>query len=130
MKKFKITPVAAFAGICLLCTAFPVNSIAGVMPIPIFYGGGGGCHISPTQAIGLLIAINIPMVLIYIIRSIMWAVKRNKHEKYDNEYSFVEYVIWSSDYDSDTPIITTSCFVILNGMALIVWIAQLISNAL
>ncbi|HCY42238.1 MAG TPA: hypothetical protein DHV48_12925 [Prolixibacteraceae bacterium] len=129
MKKFRAMSYAAFAGILLLCTAFPVNSIAGVRRIPIFYGGGGGGggHISPTMAIGLLIAFNIPMVLIYIIRSIIWAVK---HDKFDTKYSFFEYVIWGEGFDLYTPVINTLGFISLNGIALLIWIAILISDVL
>jgi hypothetical protein len=114
---------AAFAVICMFC--IPFSSLAGVgIPIPMYYGGGSS---TKNDAIGLLVAFNIPLILIYVIRSIIWIVKYNKWEDY-KKCSYFEYVIFSDTYN--TPLFTSITFGVINGIAILVWIAELVSNAL
>lgn len=119
--KRKIKSVIYILSVFLLCAFIPTETFAGVMPMPIYLGGGG--HLSNNEAIGLLIALNIPMVIIYLIRSIIWIITRSNYC-----YSFFEYVIYSDELE--TPMITTLSFITINGIALIVWVAKIIGNAL
>ena len=96
---------ALLIGAVMCC--FSVNAAYIPMPIPIYYCGG--CSMSIKEGIGLLIALNIPSVLIVLIRSFIWILKRPN-------WTYTEYV-WYSDMDLTTPDLNTMCLVILNGMA-------------
>ena len=91
------------------------------IPMPIYYGHGGG-SMSIKEGIGLLIALNIPSILIVIIRSIFWLIKRP-------DWTYTEYV-WYSDMELMTPDINTYWLVALNGVvgviALGMWIASIL----
>ena len=106
--------------IIVLILVSSIESFAGIMPI-FLYGGGGG-NLSQNDGIGLLIALNIPLILTYVVRAIIWAV--NKH----SDYSFVTYVIWDSDLDLVTPNIISIFFASLNGLALLVAMAMYFSS--
>lgn len=94
---------------------------AAYIPMPIYYRHGGG-GMSIKEAIGLLIALNIPSILIVIIRSIFWLIKRP-------DWTYTEYV-WYSDMELMTPDINTYWLVVLNGIAgvvaLGVWIVSVL----
>lgn len=101
---------------------FPTQTImilGGIIPIPIFTGGGG--HASPNALISLLLAINFFLILTAVIRSFIWYYHAKvKQDKYFDSY--FEYVIWS---DFDTSFMTGLTFLIVNGIALLFWVATL-----
>ncbi len=110
---------ALLIGAVMCC--FSVDAAYIPMPIPIYHGGGGG-HLTNSQGIGLLIALNIPSILIVIIRSLIWLIKRP-------DWTYVEYV-WYSDLELMTPYLNTIWLVALNGIfgiiALGMWIATVL----
>lgn len=108
---------ALLIGAVMCC--FSVNAAYIPMPIPIY--GCRGC-ISTKEGIGLLIALNIPSVLIVLIRSFIWILKRPN-------WTYTEYV-WYSDMDLITPDFNTMWLVILNGMAGIVTLGSWIASVL
>ena len=91
------------------------------MPIPVYYGHGGG-SMSIKEGIGLLIALNIPSILIVIIRSIFWVIKRP-------DWTYVEYV-WYSDMELMIPDINTCWLVVLNGIAGVIALGMWIASVL
>ncbi len=99
---------------------FSVNAAYVPMPMPIYHGHGGS--MSNNEGIGLLIAFNIPIILIIIIRSIIWLIKRP-------DWTYIEYV-WYSDTRLMTPDINTICLVGLNGFAGVIALAVWIANVL
>ena len=105
----------------MCCFSVDAAFIPMPMPIPIYYGDGGG-SISIKEGIGLLIALNIPSILIVLIRSIFWVIKRP-------DWTYTEYV-WYSDMELMTPDINTYWLVLLNGIvgiiALGIWIASVL----
>lgn len=124
MKNIKSLPYFVFTIVLAVLISAPVESIAGVMPIPIFSGNG---IMSDNVGIALLIALNIPLVLTYFIRSTIWIFKHKSWPKH-NSYSFSEYVLWDGDLYTSTA--TTVSFVIINGIALIIWLAITIEKLL
>jgi hypothetical protein len=110
---------ALLIGAVMCC--FSVDAAYIPMPIPVYYGHSGG-SMSIKEGISLLIALNIPSILIVIIRSIFWVIKRP-------DWTYVEYV-WYSDMELITPDINTYWLVLLNGIvgviALGMWIASVL----
>jgi len=94
-----------------------------VVPSPVVYMGHGHGHISANQAIGLLIVINIVCMLIVIIRSLVWLVKRPR-------WTYVEYVWFDSNAVLLTPFLTTCTLVVVNGFGGIMFLANWISTLL
>ena len=84
--------------ICAVMCCFSVDAAYIPMPIPIYHSGGGG-SMTIKEGIGLLIALNIPSVLIVLIRSLIWVLKRP-------DWTYTEYV-WYSDAQLTTPDINT-----------------------
>jgi hypothetical protein len=110
---------ALLIGAVMCC--FSVDAAYIPMPIPIYYSGGGS-SLPIKEAIGLLIALNIPSILIVIVRSLIWLIKKP-------DWSYFEYV-WYSDLYLMTPDVNTIWLVILNGIvgviALGMWIASVL----
>lgn len=108
---------ALLIGAIMCC--FSVNAAYIPMPIPIYHGGGS---MLIKEGIGLLIASNIPSILIVIIRSIFWLIKRP-------DWTYTKYV-WYSDMELMIPDINTLWLVLINGIAgviaLAVWIASVL----
>lgn len=71
------------------------------MIIPVYYGSGGA--MTEKEFLAVVITLSLICVLIYIIRSAVWLLKKDKIDD-----SFVRYVFWS-DLDYFTPDITTIC---------------------
>ena len=109
---------ALLIGAVMCC--FSVNAAYIPMPIPIYHGGCGG--ISIKEGIGILIALNIPSVLIVLIRSFIWILKRPN-------WTYTEYV-WYSDMDLMTPDANTMWLVVLNGMAGVIALGFWITSVL
>jgi len=109
---------ALLIGAVMCC--FSVNAAYIPMAIPISYGGCGS--ISTKEGIGILIALNIPSVLIVLIRSFIWILKRPN-------WTYTEYV-WYSDMDLMTPDANTMWLVILNGMAGVATLGSWIASVL
>lgn len=108
----------------LLCLVFlfPLSSFSQtIIPMPMYYGEGGS--LTHNQALSMLIALNIPMILIFLFKSALWIFKLRK------DYSFFECAIWS-DADSILTNMNTICFSIINGIAIIIYLAVLIEGFL
>ena len=112
---------ALLIGAVMCCFSVNAAYIPMPMPIPIYHSGGGG-SMTIKEGIGLLIALNIPSILIVIIRSFIWLIKRP-------DWTYVEYV-WYSDLELMTPDFNTYWLVGLNGIAgvvaLAIWIASVL----
>ena len=110
---------ALLIGAVMCC--FSVNAAYIPMPIPIYHGGSGD-SMSIKEVIGLLIALNIPSVLIVLIRSFIWILKRP-------DWTYTEYV-WYSDMELITPDMNTYWLIGLNGtvgiIVLGIWIASVL----
>jgi len=108
MKKITLLTLATF------CT-LAANAII-IIPMPT---GGGGGDLQPKQIIALWIALNIPSIIILIVRTFMWLFS----EKYETllEYVFTEY---------DVAVINTMWLICLNGLAAVIAIAIYISEKL
>lgn len=97
-----------------------LNAFAGYMPMPIFINSGGGGSLSAETALSVLIVCNAIFFLLYFIRSIIWFFKKERE-------LFFDYVVWDRDYDMDYPIIVSIFFMIINGIALFVWLVEKVS---
>lgn len=95
------------------------------IPMPIFISNGSGETSNPNVFIALFIALNIVSISIFMIRSLIWALSKSKRE----DWTFVEYAIWS-DTELFTPDINTTVFSVVNGGALIVMLTGFILNIL
>jgi hypothetical protein len=102
----------------LLCVS--VNAQVIPIIIPSYHGDYG--NMSTKEAIALLIAMNIPSVLIVVIRSLLWLIKRPA-------WTYKEYV-WYSDMALMTPDCNTFFLVVLNGIAGITALAFFITKIL
>ena len=108
----------------MLCLVFlfPLSSFSQtIIPMPMYYGEGGS--LTHNQALSMLIALNIPMILIYFFKTTIWILKQRK------DYGFSEFVIWS-DTDSMLTDMNTICFSIINGIAIIIYLSVLIEGCL
>jgi hypothetical protein len=94
---------------------FILNNV--IIPVPIYTNHDCG-DISNNDLLALLITLNIPMVIIFFIR--IYKCLKNKET--------IGY-IFDDDF-SELPILNTMLFVMLNGIALIIVVASLISNIL
>jgi hypothetical protein len=103
------------------------NSIAGVIiPIPINSYHHGG-HMTNKDGIALWIVLNVPIFLIFIIRSIIWLLKNKDSEV--KKWSYVEYVIFSNGEFCVTDLNFIS-FVLINGVGILVVLGMWISSLL
>lgn len=95
-----------------------------VIPMPMHYGGHG--HISPEQAIGLLIACNIIIFLVFIAFALRWVYLKYKVK---DEYldGFFSYTIWDDIGGAE---INTICFIVVNGIAVLLALTSFISKLL
>ena len=109
---------ALLIGSVMCCLS--VNAAYIPMPIPIYNCGGGSMSIK--EGIGLLIALNIPSVLIVLIRSLIWVLKRPN-------WTYTEFV-WYSDDELFTPTINTFQLVGLNGIAGVIALGMWIASVL
>ena len=96
---------ALLIGAVMCC--FSVDAAYIPMPMPIYHSDGGG-SMTIKEGIGLLIALNIPSVLIVLIRSLIWVLKRP-------DWTYTEFV-WYSDGELFTPDLNTCWLVGLNGI--------------
>ena len=110
---------ALLIGAVMCC--FSVDAAYIPMPIPIYNSGGGG-SMTIKEGIGLLIALNIPSVLIVLIRSLIWVLKRPN-------WTYTEFV-WYSGAELFTPNINTFWLVGLNGIAGVVALGMWIASVL
>ena len=110
---------ALLIGAVMCC--FSVDAAYIPMPIPIYNSGGGG-SMTIKDGIGLLIALNIPSVLIVLIRSLIWVLKRPN-------WTYTEFV-WYSDDELFTPTINTFWLVGLNGIAGVIALGMWIASVL
>jgi hypothetical protein len=107
--------------LCMVLFLMPFLSFSQqIMPMPVYVPSDGG-SITAKQAIALLIALNIPMVLFFVVRSLIWIFKTYK------DYSLKEYVVWS-DFDLFSVECNTICFIVINATALIIFLTDFISN--
>lgn len=97
------------------------------MRYPIFFHHGHGA-ISTESLLGLLISVNLIMFIIYVVVALNF-LYRKYVKKDDDLNTFFYHVIWA-DYEFTATSVTTMFFVIVNGMALIVWMADYISKML
>jgi hypothetical protein len=73
--------------LCVVLFLIPFLSFSQqIMLMPVYLPSNGE-GITTKQAIALLISLNIPMVLFFVIRSLIWIFKTNK------DYTFKEYVV-------------------------------------
>lgn len=99
-------------------------NLLAIIPMPIFLNSGGG-SVEPNAQVGFLIACNIFMLAIFIVRSLIWMLSITKKQ----DWTFTQYTIWS-DMDLFTPDINTGLFVCVNGCAILIWLAIEISKML
>ena len=118
-KLSKLLKPALLIGAVMCC--FSVEAAYIPMPIPIYNSGGCG-SMSNKEGIGIFIALNIPSVLIVLIRSFIWLIKRP-------DWTYGEYV-WYSDMKLMTPDLNTYWLVGLNGIAGVVALAMWIASVL
>lgn len=93
------------------------------MPMPIIMDSGSGPS-DPLAYLAILIFINLVCFSIFLIRGIIWFIKK---PKYNYGYStikegpsFWEYTIWS-DCDSFIPDFSTMFWLGINGLAFLVY---------
>lgn len=105
----------------LLCAVFSAKAAYIPISIPIYHSYGSGSA-SPKSIIGLWIALNILSLLIILIRSLIWLIKKPK-------YTLFEFAIYS-DCELITPFINTVFFIGLNVIALVftltIWITSIL----
>ena len=97
-------------------------SNAGFYSIPIYYGGG---RLSVKDALAMLIASNLIIFFIYLIRSIIYIFK---YKHYGD--TWFKYVIFDYDYNYMSGNITTMSLLIVNGIALFTSLIFFILNHL
>jgi len=126
MKAFKITSVAAIAGILLLCAAFPINAAAGVIiPIPIYHGGG---HIDPKGVIAMYLVLNALCIIglcvrYFIIKNSVYFKKQSVLKNIFFELD--EYSIIKQDLN-----ILSVFIIVLNGLALIIIMVKYVADVI
>lgn len=100
---------------------FCFQSYAAYIPvvIPISKSLSGGVDKSK-QLIGILIALNIIGILIILIRSLIWVIKKP-------DYTYIEYV-WYSDYRLMIPTVNLIVLLLLDGIAFSIALGIWISN--
>lgn len=96
----------------LLMCVFPIN--ATYIPMPIVFGNGnsGEINLTTDKLVALGITFNIPSLLIIIIRSLIWVIKRP-------DYTYMEYV-WYSRMELITPSFNTYWLFISNGLVILI----------
>lgn len=99
----------------------PIALQAGSIIVPIHHHSSGG-SVTIKMMLGLYLAFNIFLVAFYFCRTIIW------HVIHPDD-TFYEYVIWS-DMEYGFVDFATITFVIINGIALLSYVATLIANTL
>lgn len=99
-------------------------NLLAIIPMSIFLNSGGG-NIEPNALVGFLIACNIFILAIFVVRSLIWLLSTTKKQ----DWTFTQYTIWS-DMDLFTPDINTGLFVYVNGCTVLIWLSIEISKML
>lgn len=114
MKNIKSLPYFVFTIVLAVLISAPVESIAECLNNSVMYDQS---YMIKNVFIAIVISFNIPMLLTYITRSIIWFIKEGSMKSI-NKYSFFEYVILCEDLIITT--ITTISFTLFNCVIMLI----------
>lgn len=111
---------------CIMHDAIAVT----IIPIPIH--STGNVHLTDKQALSIPIALNLIFLIFYLIRILIWIVDEYIAYKTSSDrirYSFLEFVFNLNDHFLFVYFVNV-CFIIVNGLSLIIWLCYYISTIL